>query len=96
MTTAAVHREGSLRIGNYVVRPDAHCWVVATVKARLTGAQKDEEYEADVKCPGTFAQALKTLLDLLVCDEMEPGTSLERAVMIVAFFYATIGNEGSP
>ena len=84
---------GALRIGNYVVRRDANCWIVATVKTRRTGAQKGEEYEADVVYPGRFDQALRTLLDLLVRDGIEPNASLEQAVMTVAYLYATIGNQ---
>ncbi len=40
-----------LRIGNYVIRPDANHWIVATIKTRATGAQKGEEYESDVRVP---------------------------------------------
>ena len=89
------HQEGTLRIGNYVVRPDANCWIVATVKTRRTGAQKGEEYESDVVYPGRFDQALKTLLDRLVRDGIEPDTSLEQAVASVAYLYATIGSQRS-
>ena len=88
-------RDGSLRIGNYVVRPAPRGWVVATVKAFRTGSQRGEEYETDLVYPGHFDQALRTLLDLLVRDGIEPDTSLERAVMAVAFFYAAIGHQTS-
>ena len=87
-------RDGSLRIGNYVVRPDANCWIVARIKTFLTGSRKGQEYESDVVYPRSFDQALKTLLDRLVTDGFEPDTSLEQAVATVAYFYATIGNHG--
>ena len=40
-----------MRIGDYVIRADANCWIVATIKTRATGAQKGEEYESDVRIP---------------------------------------------
>ena len=88
-------RDGSLRIGNYVVRPDANCWIVATLKTHRTGAQQGEEYETDLVHPGRFDQALRTLLDRLVRDGIEPDTSLEQAVTTVAYHYATIGSQRS-
>ncbi len=81
-----------MRIGDYVVREDTNCWVVATVKTFLTGSQKGEEYESDVVYPGHYDQALRTLLDRMVRDGIEPDTSLERAVVTVAYLYATIGS----
>ena len=81
-----------MRIGNYVVRPDANGWIVATVKTFRTGSHKGEEYETDLVYPGRFDQALRTLLDVLVRDGIEPDTSLEQAVTTVAYLYATIGN----
>ena len=86
-------RYGSLRIGNYVVRPAPNGWIVAAVKTFRTGSQRGEEYETDLVYPGRFDQALRTLLDLLVRDGIEPDTSLEQAVATVAFLYATIGSD---
>ena len=86
---------GTLKIDNYVVRPDANCWIVAKVKTFRTGSQRGEEYETDLVYPGCFDQALRTLLDLLVRDGIEPDTSLEHAVATVAYLYATIGNRTS-
>ena len=43
-----------MRIGDYVVREDTNCWVVATIKTFLTGSQKGEEYESDVRIPGAL------------------------------------------
>ncbi len=80
-----------MRIGDYVVRPDANCWVVATTKTFLTGSQEGEEYESDVVYPARFDQALTTLLDRLVKDGIEPDATLEQAVATVAYLYATIG-----
>ncbi len=80
-----------MRIGDYVVREDTNCWLVATVKTFLTGSQKGEEYESDVAYPGQFDQALRTLLDRLVKDGIGPDTTLEQAVATVAYVYATIG-----
>ena len=86
-------RNRSLRIGNYVVRPAPNGWIVATVKRFRTGSQRGEEYETDLVYPGRFDQALRTLLDRLVRDGVEPDTSLEEAVATVAYLYATIGNQ---
>ena len=72
-------RDGTLRVGSYVVRPDAHGWIVARIKTFLTGSRQGEEYEADLVYPGRFDRALKTLLDLLVRDGIEPDTSLSVA-----------------
>ena len=80
-----------MRIGDYVVRPDANCWVVATIKTYLTGSQQGEEYESDVVYPGHFDQALRTVLDRMVKNGIEPDTCVERAVATVAYLYATIG-----
>ena len=80
-----------MRIGDYVIRPDANCWIVATIKTRATGAQKGEEYESDIVYPAHFDQALRTLLDRLVKDGIGPDTTLEQAVVTVAYLYATIG-----
>ena len=77
-----------MRIGDYVIRPDANHWIVATVKTFLTGAQKGEEYESDVVYPARFDQALTTLLDRVVKDGIEPDATLEQTV---AYLYATIG-----
>ncbi len=81
-----------MRIGDYVIRPDANCWIVATIKTRATGAQKGEEYESDIVYPAHFDQALNTLLDRLVKDGIGPDTTLEQAVATVAYVYATIGS----
>ena len=81
-----------MRVGAYVVRPDAQCWIVATVKTFLRGSQKGEEYESDVVYPGHFDQALRTLLDRMVRDGLEPDATLEQAVATVAYLYATIGS----
>ena len=86
-------RDGSLRIGNYMVRPASNGWIVATVKTFRTGSQRGEEYETDLVYPGRFDQALRTLLDRMVRDGLEPDTSLEQAVATVAYLYATIGNQ---
>ena len=80
-----------MRIGEYVLRPDAHCWVVATIKKFRTGSQKGEEYESDVRYPGRFDQALRTLLDRMVRDGLEPDATLVQSVATVAHLYATIG-----
>ena len=42
--------------------------------------------------PARFDQALKTLLDRLVKDGIEPDATLEQAVATVAYLYATIGS----
>ncbi len=80
-----------MRIGDYVVRPEASCWVVATIKTFLTGSKKGEEYESDVVYPGHYDQALRTVLDRQVKNGIEPDTTLEQAVATVAYLYATIG-----
>ncbi len=80
-----------MRIGDYVIRPEPNCWIVATIKTRATGAQKGEEYESDVVYPARFDQALTTLLDRLVKDGIEPDATLEQAVATVAYLYSTIG-----
>ena len=80
-----------MRIGDYVIRPDANCWVVATIKTFLTGSKEGEEYESDVVYPARFDQALKTVLDRSVKNRIEPDASLEQAVATVAYIYATIG-----
>ena len=88
-----------MRIGDYVVREDTNCWVVASIKTFLTGSQKGEEYESDVVYAGHFDQALRTLLDRMVRDGIKPDTSLERAVATVAYVYATLSSyerAGSP
>ncbi len=64
-----------MRIGDYVIRPDANCWVVATIKTFLTGSREGEEYESDVVYPAHYDQALKTLLDRLVKDGIEPDAT---------------------
>ena len=81
-----------MRIGNYVIRPDKNCWVVATIKTYLAGSQKGEEYESNIVYPAYFDQALRTLPDRQVKDGIEPDTSLVQAVATVAHLYATIGN----
>ena len=73
------------------MRPEANCWVVATIKTFLTGSQEGEEYESDVVYPARFDQALKTVLDRSVKNRIEPDASLEQAVATVAYIYATIG-----
>ena len=80
-----------MRIGDYVIRPDANCWVVATIKIFLTGFKEGEEYESDVVYPAHYDQALKTVLDRSVKNRIEPDASLEQAVAAVAYLYATIG-----
>ncbi len=40
-----------MRIGDYVLRKDPNCWVVATIKTFLTGSREGEEYESDVVVP---------------------------------------------
>ncbi len=62
------------------------------------GAQDDpicfvivDDENACHDAPGHFDQALRTLLDRMVKDRIEPDTSLERAVASVAYLYATIG-----
>ena len=80
-----------MRIGDYVIRPDANCWVVATIKTFLTGSSEGEEYESDVVYPAHYDQALKTVLDRSVKNRIEPDASLEQAVATVAYIYATIG-----
>ena len=80
-----------MRIGDYVIRPDTNCWVVATIKTFLTGSRDGEEYESDVVYPARFDQALKTVLDRSVKNRIEPDASLEQAVATVAYIYATIG-----
>ena len=67
-----------MRIGDYVVRPDGGCWIVANVKTYLTGSERGEEYEADVVYPGRFDQALRTLLDRQVRDGLEPCDGRSR------------------
>ena len=55
--------ERRMRIDDYVVRPDTHCWVVAAIKKFRAGSRKGEEYETDLLVyPGRFDQALRTLL----------------------------------
>ena len=85
------HRGRGMRIGNYVVRPESNCWVVATIKTFRTGSQAGEEYESDVVYPARFDQALRTLQDRMLRDGIEPDVSLKEAVATVAYFYATIG-----
>ena len=80
-----------MRIGDYVVRPDANCWIVATIKTFMTGSRKGEEYESNIVYPGSYDQALKTLLDRMVRDEVETDTTLEQAVATIAYLYATVG-----
>ena len=82
-----------MRIRDYVVRPDANCWIVATMKTYLTGSEKGEEYETDVVYPARFDQALRTLLDRMVRDGVEPEGGLEQAVATVAHLYSTIRSE---
>ncbi len=81
-----------MRIGDYVVRPDGRCWIVATIKTYLTGSEKGEEYEADVVYPARFNQALRTLLDRQIRDGLQPEDGLEQAVGRVEHIYAAISD----
>ena len=85
-----------MRIGNYVVRPDVDCWVLATIKLRgQESKQAGTEYEADVVYPGRFDQALRLLLDRMLRAGLEPDADLNKAVATVAHFYATIGDKAA-
>ena len=86
-----------MRVGNYVVRPDAECWIVATIKTKGKDSKNaGEEYEADIIYPGTFAQALRRLLDRMVRDGATPDDRLVDAVARVEGLYAKIGREVRP
>lgn len=85
-----------MKIGQFTIRPDTHCWIVAKVKTR---DKKDddgnvigtEEYEADRLYPGRYDQALRLCLDLMVRDGIEDSTGLSEAVATVAHLYSTTG-----
>ena len=82
-----------MKVGSYVVRPDGNCWIVATLKTFITGSRAGQEYETDVVYPARFDGALKTLLDRLVRDGIQPDDTLERAVEKVTLLYEMIGSK---
>ena len=79
-----------MRIGNYVVRQDTHCWILATVKVRESGKRKGQEYEFDPVFPGTLPYALEMLLERMVRDGLDPDPTLAETVATVAHCYRTI------
>lgn len=82
-----------MRVGNHAVRPDNVGWVVVTVKIKGEDSKDaGEEYDSDPAYYARFDQALRTLLDRCVKDEITPTTSLSEAVATVAHLYATIGD----
>lgn len=85
-----------MRVGNHAVRPDNVGWVVVTVKTKGDKTKDEDErgkeYDADPAYYSRFDQALRTLLDRCVKDEITPTTSLSEAVATVAHLYATIGD----
>lgn len=81
-----------MRIGDYVLRPDADCWVLSRVKVYGKDAKKaGQDYETDYVYPGRFDQALRLLLDRMVRDGIDPDADLDKVVATVAHLYATIG-----
>ena len=82
-----------MRIGNYVVRPDSNCWIVAEMRLRTDddGNPTGEEYESGVQYPGRFDQALRNVLDRMARAGITPDDSLSDAVATVAHLYRTIG-----
>ena len=72
-----------MRIGDYVVRPDANCWILATVKTYETGSESGKEYESDVVYPGRFDQALRTLLDRMMREGLEPCDGFGGGIHLV-------------
>lgn len=81
-----------MRVGDYVLRPDDHCWKLSTVKVWGPDSKRSgEEYEVDLVYPGTFAQALRRLLERMVRDGTPSDEELTEAVERVERAYETIG-----
>ncbi len=69
----------------------AACVTFGTLPTALSDTRSNAWNDPAVVYPGHYDQALRTLLDRMVKDGIEPDTSLERAVVTVAYLYATIG-----
>lgn len=83
-----------MRIGRYEILPDAECWQVRTISIREKSKNPEDigkEYVSDTRYPGTFDQALRRVLDLMVRDELPVDADFPRAVETVAHLYAAIG-----
>ena len=85
-----------MRIGRYEILPDTWCWQVRTIKTRADTDKNrakgiaGEEYVSDICYPGTFPQALETVLEYQVRDELPRDADLEAAVATVARLYASL------
>lgn len=80
-----------MRIGNYVVRPDAECWVVSRIAVKGEDAKNPgEEYETDPRYPATFDQALARVLEFIVRDGYQPDETLTDAVARVERAYRQV------
>ena len=79
-----------MRIGCYQIDADDLCWKVSKVNINKKAG---EEYLADSVYPGTFPQALRSVLDKMLREELEPDADLTGAVATVARLYATIGRK---
>ena len=72
----------------YEITPDTLCWQLSTVRVNDAG----DEYTHNVVYPGTLPAALRSLLDRMVRDGLEPDADLAETVATVAHLYATIGS----